>query len=131
MKSFCLDIYIFEDSSDLENLPLLNIELTLILQFCFFDDLLKLCFLTKCLFFSPQLMKRKRNKNQLFRYFWRMLLRKFINTVDSIIRVFQKLKSLKSNYFTNYLQNKTSYLLRKTYNDNLNYHCLKQICALS
>ena len=64
-----LDFYIFEDSSDLENLPLLNIELTLILQFCFFDDLLKLCFLTKCLFFSPQLMKRKRNKNQLFKYF--------------------------------------------------------------
>ena len=44
MKQFCLDIYIFEDSSDLENLPLLNTELTLILQFCFQDDLLK-CYL--------------------------------------------------------------------------------------
>ena len=29
MKYFCFDIYIFEDSSDLENLPLLNIKPTL------------------------------------------------------------------------------------------------------
>ena len=42
---------IFEDSSELENLPLLNIKLTLILQFCFLDDFFKLCFLTRCLFF--------------------------------------------------------------------------------
>ena len=39
-----MDFYNFEDSSDLENLPLLDIEWTLILQFCFLDDL-KLCFL--------------------------------------------------------------------------------------
>ena len=105
---------IFEDSSELENLPLLNIELTLFLQFCFFDDLLKLCFLTKCLFFSPQLMKRKRNKNQLFKYFWRMLLRKKILENHKhnwllIIWIFKKLNSLKSNYLTNYLQSKTTF----------------------
>ena len=40
MKYFGLNIYISQDSSDFENLPLLNIELTLILQFCFLDDLL-------------------------------------------------------------------------------------------
>ena len=34
------DFYIFEDSSDLENLPLLNTEWTLILQFCFLDTYL-------------------------------------------------------------------------------------------
>ena len=36
-----MDFYIFEDSSDLENLLLLNIECTLILQFCFLGHLLK------------------------------------------------------------------------------------------
>ena len=51
LKAKCMFDCIFEDSSKLKNLPLLNIELTLILQFCFLDDLFKLCFLTKCLFF--------------------------------------------------------------------------------
>ena len=51
LKVNCIFECIFEDSSELENLPLLNIELTLILQFCFLYDFLKLCFLTRCLFF--------------------------------------------------------------------------------
>ena len=33
-----MDFYNFDNSSDLENLPLLDIEWTLILQFCFLDD---------------------------------------------------------------------------------------------
>ena len=117
MKSFCLDIYIFEDSSDLENLPLLNIELTLILQFFFPDDLLKLFFFwLDASLFSPQLIKRMRNKNQLIKYFWRLLLRrknclyvKFIHTIDS--RWFQYLKTwsfLNHTIFINYLQSKTN-----------------------
>ena len=54
-----LDFYIFEDSSDLENLPLLNIELSLILQFCFLNDLLKICFLTRCLSIFTTIDKKK------------------------------------------------------------------------
>ena len=76
LKVKCIFECIFEDSSDLENLPLLDIEQTLILQFCFPDDSLKPCFLTRCLYFSPQLMKRGRNKNEFFKYFWRMILSK-------------------------------------------------------
>ena len=72
--------------SDLENLSLLDIKWTLILELNFFDDLPELCLFTRCLYFH-QLMKRKRSKNQLFKYFWRILLRKkmwkLINTVNS------------------------------------------------
>ena len=93
LKVKCIFECIFYDSSGLENVPLLNVELTLILQFCFLDDI--------------------------------------INTVDSMIWIFKQLNSLKSNYLTNYLQSKTSYLLRETYNDKLNYHYLRQICISS
>ena len=93
LKVKCIFECIFYDSSELENVPLLNVELTLILQFCFLDAI--------------------------------------INTVDSMIWIFKQLNSLKSNYLTNYLQRKTSYLLSKTYNDKSNYHCLRQICVLS
>ena len=34
-----MDFYNFDNSSDLENLPLLDIEWTLILQFCFLPNL--------------------------------------------------------------------------------------------
>ena len=60
-----MDIYIFEDSSDLENLPLLNIELTLILQFCFLDDLLKLCFLLDASIFTTIYEKKEEQKSTL------------------------------------------------------------------
>ena len=60
-----LDFYIFEDSSDLENLPLLNIELTLILQFCFLDDLLKLCFLLDASIFTTIYEKKEEQKSTL------------------------------------------------------------------
>ena len=119
-----MDFYIFEDSSDLENLPFLNIESTLIFHFCFLDGLLKLCFLTRCLsLLSPQLMKKKRNKNQLFKYFWRKLLRKA--NFQKFEYIFKKLNSLKSNYLINYFQRKN--LLSKTFIfDNSNSHCLEK-----
>ena len=69
MKSFCLDIYIFDDSSGLENLPLLNIELTLILQFSFPDDLLKLFFFTRCLSIFTAIDQKKeeqKSTDQIF-----------------------------------------------------------------
>ena len=64
----------FEDFSDLENLILLKIELTLFLQFCFLDA--QAMFSYQMPLFSPQLMKRKRNKNEFFKYFCRILPRK-------------------------------------------------------
>ena len=69
MKQFCLDIYVFEDSPDLENLPLLNIELTLILQFCFLDNLLKLCFLTRCLSFFTAIDEEKEEQKSSYQIF--------------------------------------------------------------
>ena len=64
--------------------------------------------------FSPQLMNRKRNNNQPFKYFRWMLLRKknveiHKHSYLSIIWIFKKLNSLKSNYLTNYLQSKTTF----------------------
>ena len=57
-------IYIFEDSSDLENLPLVKLEWNL----C--DDLLnKLHFLTNAN------TTTRNSKNQFFNYFWRILLK--------------------------------------------------------
>ena len=61
-----MDFYIFEDSSDLENLLLLSIELILILQFCFLNDLFKLCFLTRCLaIFTTTDEKKEEQKSTL------------------------------------------------------------------
>ena len=97
-----MNFYIFEDYSDLESLPLLNIEWTLIIQFYFLIDLLRLCFFTRTPLFSPHLMKRKRSKYQLFNYFWRMLLT-FEEKMDIhkhtrhlIIWIFKKLNSIQT-----------------------------------
>ena len=49
----------------LENLPLLNIELTLILQFCFLDDLLKLCFVLDASIFTTIYEKKEEQKSTL------------------------------------------------------------------
>ena len=59
-----MDFYNFEDSSDLENLPLLDIEWTLILQFCFLDDL-KLCFLLDASIFTTIDEKKEEQKSTL------------------------------------------------------------------
>ena len=56
-----MDFYHFEDSSDCENLPSLDIEWTLILQFCFLDDL-KLHFFTRCLYFHHNWWKERGTK---------------------------------------------------------------------
>ena len=69
MKQCCLDFYIFEDSSDFENLPLLNIESTLILQFCFLDDLLKIYFLTRCLSIFTTIDEKKEEKKSTLQLF--------------------------------------------------------------
>ena len=63
------DIYIFEDSFDLENLPLLNIELTLILQFYFLHDLLKLSFLTRCLSIYTATDEKKEEQKSTYQIF--------------------------------------------------------------
>ena len=59
-----MDFYNLEDSSDLENLPLLDIEWTLILQFCFLDDL-KLCFLLDASIFTTIDEKKEEQKSTL------------------------------------------------------------------
>ena len=64
-----MDFYIFEDSSDLENLPLLNIELTLILLFSFLDDLLKICFPTRCLFIFTTIDEKKEEQKSTYQIF--------------------------------------------------------------
>ena len=60
--------------------------------------------------FSPQLMGRKRNNNQLFKD---LAEEKNVeihkHSYTSIIWIFKKLNFLKSNYLTNYLQSKTTF----------------------
>ena len=90
-----MDIYISKDSSDLENLPSLNVELTLIFQFCFLDDLLKLCFLTRCLSIFTTIDEKKEEQKSAYQIFLKDVTEektwKFINTVDS--RWFEYLKN--------------------------------------
>ena len=57
-KCIYLDFYVSEDSLDLENLTLLNIEWTLVLQFGFLD-VLKLYFFTRCLYFHHNWRKQR------------------------------------------------------------------------
>ena len=59
-----MHFYNFEDSSDLEHLPLLDIEWTLILQFCFLDDL-KLCFLLDASIFTTIDEKKEEQQSTL------------------------------------------------------------------
>ena len=60
-----MDFYIFEDSSDLENLPLLNIEWTLILQFCFLDTYLSYDFLLDASIFTTIDEKKEEQQSTL------------------------------------------------------------------
>ena len=62
LKGKCIFECIFEDSSDLENLPFLNIDLTLILQFCFLDDLHNLCCLTRYSIFTTIDVRKEEQK---------------------------------------------------------------------
>ena len=115
IRYFCLTFYILEDSSDLGNLPLWNIEWTLILQFRFLGDLIKLFFFTRFLC-SPKLMKRtKINSSTIFEECHLNLKEKKLK-IDkhswlSIIWIFKLLLKAfqKSSYLTNYLQSKTTF----------------------
>ena len=131
-----MDFYIFEDSSDLENLPLLNIELTLNLHFYFLDGFLKLWFLTRCLYFHHSLWKEfMRNKNELFKYFWKLLLSKKIeilkhswqfDTVDNLNIQKIELLKIKLSYE---LPSKLNYILSKTYKKS--HSTIQTIIALN
>ena len=55
--------------SNLESVPLLNIELTLIFQFCLLDDLLKLCFLTRCLSIFTAIDEKKEEQKSTYQVF--------------------------------------------------------------
>ena len=55
--------------SNLESVPLLNIELTLIFQFCLLDDLLKLCFLTRCLSIFTAIDEKKEEQKSAYQIF--------------------------------------------------------------
>ena len=103
----------------LRNLALVNIELTLILQFCFFHDLLKLHFLTRCLYFYLKWWKErgtKINYSNIFERRWGKNLESHKHSWLLIIWIFKKFNSLKSNYLTNYLQSKTTFWEKLTKN---------------
>ena len=114
-----MDFYIFEDSSDLENLPLLNIESTLILQFCFLDDLLKIYFLTRCLSIFTTIDEKKEEQKSTLQIFLKDVTEEKNLEIHkqswlSIIWIFKKLNSIKSNCLTNYLQSKTTFWAKLT-----------------
>ena len=133
LKGKCIFECIFEDSSDLENLPLLNIDLTLILQFCFLDDLLKLCCLTRYLNFHHNWCKERGTKINFSYIFEQCYCGKNLE-IDKhswllIIGIFKILNSLKSNYLKAKLPSEQN--LQKITFSNSNYHCLEQICVWS
>ena len=64
-----MHFYNFEDSSDLEHLPLLDIEWTLILQFCFLDDL-KLHFLLDASIFTTIDEQKEEQQSTLPGSYW-------------------------------------------------------------
>ena len=95
-------------------MSLLNIELTLNLQWCFLDDLLKLFLLLDASIFTTIYEKKEKQKStlqitlkdvteeknlEIHKYSWL-----------SIIWILKKLNFLKSNFLTNYLQSKTTFL---------------------
>ena len=111
-----MDFYNFEDSCNLENLPLLNIEWTSILQFCFLGDLLKLCLFNKCLSTIDEEEEEQKSTLQLFlkdicylslkknleihKHSWLSII--WITPYKPLLKKFPKL-------------NPTNYLLNKTY----------------
>ena len=94
-----MDFYNFQDSSDLENLPLLDIDWPLIFQFCLLDDLLKLCFLLDASIFTT--LDEKKEEQKLTHQIFLKDVREEKNVEIhkhswfSIIWIFKKLKSLK------------------------------------
>ena len=94
-----MDFYNFEDSSDLENLPLLDIEWTLILQFCFLDDL-KLCFLLDAFTIFTTSDEKKEEQKSTLQIFLKDV------TEEKNVEIH---KHCYLNYLTNYLQSKTTF----------------------
>ena len=93
-------------------MPLLNTELTLILQVCFLDDLLKLCFLTRCLSIFTTIDEKKEEQESTLQIFLKNVTEEKNLEISKhswllIIWIFKNLNSLKWNYLTNYLQSKT------------------------
>ena len=100
--------------SQLESLPLLNIELTLIPQFCVLDDLLKLCFLTRCLSIFTAIDEKKEEQKSTYQIFLKDVTEEKNLEIHkhswlSMVWIFKKLNSFKSNYLINYLQSKTTF----------------------
>ena len=82
-------------------MPLWNIELTLILQLCFLDDLLKLFFLLDASIFTTIYEKKEEQKSALqifLKDVTEKKIWKFINTIDSVEYFLntQKIELLKS-----------------------------------
>ena len=135
MAKFCLDFYNFEESSDLETLPLLDIQWPLILQFCFLDDWLKL-FFTRCIYFYHNWWKEGGTKinssNKLNSKInsWRILPRKKCGTSKTQLTLdnlnIQKIEPLKTKLSHKLPSEKN---LQKITFDNSNSHCLEQICV--
>ena len=96
----------------------------LILQFSLLNVTYWSCFLQDASLSSLQLIKRKGNKSQLIKYFWRMLLRKknclyveFIHTVDSQwIEYLKTWTPLNHTIFINYHQSQTNFWAKLTKN---------------
>ena len=107
-----MDIYIFEDSSDLENLLLLNTGLTLILQFCFF---------TRCLSIFTAIDEKKEEQKSTYQIFLKDVTEEKNLEIHkhswlSLVWIFKKLDSFKSNYLINYLQSKITFSAKLTKN---------------
>ena len=93
-----MDFYIFEDSSDFENLPLLNIEWTLILQFCFLDAYLSHDFLLDASIFTTidEKKEEQRSTLQIFlKDVWEKKISKFITQLTLKNLNIQKIELLK------------------------------------
>ena len=131
-----MDFYNFEDSSDLGNLPLLDIEWPLVLQFCFLDDLLKLCFFPRCLYFHHNWWKERvteiSSSNIFEGCYWGKNVEIHKHNWLLTILIFKKLNSLKSNYQTTFKSKLPSERnLQEITFDNSNSHCLEKIFASS
>ena len=113
-------VYIFEDSRDLENLPLLSIKWTLFLQFCFLGDLLKLRFLLHPSIFITIDEENEEQKSTIFEGCYLNLMEKKLEIHEhswrSIIWIFKKLNSIQT-LVRDIPEIKLSYwsLLSKTY----------------
>ena len=111
----------------------LNIELTLIIQFCFQDDLFKLCFLTRCLSIFTAIDEKKEEQKSTYQIFLKDVTEEKNLEIHkhsglSMVWIFKKLNSFKSNYLINYLLSKT---YKRITLSNSNYRCPKQIFVSS